>query len=111
MNENGINKTVIKSITGESKSIFINNLVDALFTEEINTLIQDNTKTELDKKSFLIFIMTYFYTTINSNASKNEIKLFICDLFTNKDKRKILIELFVNFENTVKTTLLEINKN
>jgi hypothetical protein len=80
---------------------FINNLVDFLYTDELNTLIQNNIKSDLDKRSFMMYIIMYFYTYLNVShkTSKEDIKYFLTDIIQNPDKRQKCIELYMNFEN------------
>jgi hypothetical protein len=59
---------------------FINELVEALHTDAINEIIESE-NVQVDKKTFLMFIITFFITRLfcekNSNPlNKDEIKVF-----------------------------------
>ena len=81
---------------------FIEELVDKLYTESLNELIENNVSSPIDKKVFLMYITMYFIIHLqieenkdNDNQNKKElIKSMLNDLISNKDKRKMFIEFF-----------------
>jgi hypothetical protein len=84
---------------------FINDLVDVLFTKEINNLIDDNCVTVEDKRVFMMFLMTYFYSylsiSVKDQHTKQNLKEFLSNLINNPDKRLKCIELYTTFEKTL----------
>jgi hypothetical protein len=84
---------------------FIDELVDALYTDELNKII-DSENVQLDKKTFLMFIVMYFTTRIHSNIlDKDSIKYFLTDLIRTPEKRQQCIEIFLMFEKSVISTI------
>lgn len=81
---------------------FINHLVDFLYTDELNGLISQSVHSEIDKRSFMMYIMMYFYVRMNipHTTSKDEIKYFLTDIIKNPDKRQKCIELYKQYEHT-----------
>lgn len=81
---------------------FIDSLVDALFTDEINNII-DSENVKFDKKTFIMFICMYFSTRLYAKkCSKETIKEFMTDIIRNPVKRQQCILLFNNFEKILK---------
>ena len=75
---------------------FINNLVDSLFTDDINKLIQSE-NVRMDRATYMMFITMYFATrlySIDTEVTKDDIKSFMSELIRNPDKRRKCIELF-----------------
>jgi hypothetical protein len=74
----------------------IDELVDILHNDTLNHLIDSKCTTELDKKTFMIFVITYFYTYLNigKDVSKEDIKIFLTELIRNPEKRRQCIELY-----------------
>lgn len=86
---------------------FIDTLVDALFTPEINAII-DSDNVTFDKKTFIMFICMYFSTRLYAKKySKNYIKEFMTDLIKNPDKRQKCIILFNSFEQVIDMKQIE----
>lgn len=86
----------------------INELVDSLYTSEINQLIDTKCETIDDKRVFLMFIIVYFYTYLSlpknvkdSYDMKDELKIFMTDMIRNPEKRSKMVELYRTFENSV----------
>lgn len=86
---------------------FVNDLVDILYNTDLNNLIHDSCKTVDDKRSFFMFIIMYFYTFLScsNDCDKDNLKLFLSDLLKNTDKRKKIIEMYLNMEQNVKYLL------
>lgn len=90
----------------------IDELVNSLYTSDINNLIDTKCQTIDDKRVFLMFLIMYFYSylSIPGNVKENEtdtdikhnLKLFLTDLIRNPDKRLKCLELYTTFENTIK---------
>ena len=82
---------------------FIDELVDSLYTDELNRII-DSENVQFDKRTFLMFIIIYFSTRLyasNESISKENIKTFMSDLIRNPVKRRKCIELFTMFERSL----------
>jgi hypothetical protein len=81
---------------------FIDELVDALYTDEINAIINSDNVIQ-DKRTFMMFITMYFLTRLNveKNVCKVQIKNFLTDLIRNPEKRIKCIQLFQVFEKSI----------
>lgn len=86
----------------------IDELVDTLYTNDINNLIDTKCSTVDDRRVFLMFLIMYFYTYLsipknitNQYNVKNELKIFLTEMIKNPDKRSKCIELYRNFEKSV----------
>ena len=89
---------------------FMDDLVDSLYTEELNALIEKTCVTGLDKRTFMMFIMMYFFTYLNTNSERTDsertdserpdrkalLKVFMSDLIMNSEKRRQCVELYVS---------------
>ena len=94
---------------------FMDELVDSLYTEELNALIDKTCQTGLDKRTFMMFIMMYFFTYINvsgpsGGVSKPEerkvmLKVFMSELIMNSEKRRRCVELYMLFEKSVEKSV------
>ena len=83
--------------------------MDALFTKEINDII-DSENVTIDKKSFIMFICMYFSIRLYSKkCSKEAIKKFMTDLIRNPEKSHKCILLFNSFEKVIDVKQIEIN--
>jgi hypothetical protein len=87
----------------------IDELVNSLYTDEINNLIDTKCETTDDRRVFLMFLIMYFYTylSIPKNLKekyemKHELKIFLTDMIRKPEKRAKCIELYTNFEKSVK---------
>ena len=90
---------------------FMDDLVDSLYTDELNTLIEKTCQTGLDKRTFMMFIMMYFFTMLNVSGAgtctsegvdrKSMLKEFMSDLIMNSEKRRRCVDLYVSFERSV----------
>lgn len=87
----------------------IDELVNSLYTDEINNLINTKCETIDDRRVFLMFLIMYFYTYLSIPKDvkeqydmKHELKVFLTDMIRNPEKRAKCIELYTNFENSVK---------
>jgi len=87
----------------------IDELVDSLYTDEINNLIDTKCETIDDKRVFLMFMIFYFYAYLSvpkelkdSFDTKKELKLFLTDIIKNPEKRHKCIELYSMFEKSIK---------
>jgi hypothetical protein len=87
----------------------IDELVNSLYKEEINNLIDTKCETVDDRRVFLMFLMMYFYTYLSIPKDlkeqcdmKNELKVFLTDMIRNPEKRSKCIELYTTFENSIK---------
>jgi hypothetical protein len=122
----------ITNFRKENPDIFpiIDELVNSLYTDDINNLIHTKCKTIDDKRVFLMFLIMYFYTYLNiydlkhtpdntksltDNTThlfdntknildtnvKKELKLFLTDIIRNPNKRKLCLELYTSFEKSI----------
>jgi hypothetical protein len=100
----------IKKFRQEHPDIYpmINELVESLYTSEINNLIDTKCETVDDKRVFLMFIIMYFYTYLSVPKElkdtfdmKNELKVFMTDMIRNPEKRTKMVELYRTFESSV----------
>lgn len=79
---------------------FIDELVDSLYTDEINNIIESE-NVKVDKKTFFMFIIMYFVTRLSINNvynSKENIKLIMTDIIRDPIKRSKCIEIFLSFQ-------------
>lgn len=99
---------------------FMSELVDSLYTEELNALIDKTCQTGLDKRTFMMFIMMYFFTFINvtngtadarpeggqpTENRKAMLKVFMSELIMNSEKRRRCVELYMMFEKSVEKSV------
>jgi hypothetical protein len=87
----------------------INDLVNVLYTEHLNEFLDKKNETSDDRRVLLMFLIMYFYsylsipTQIKSNVDvKQTLKAFLSDLIKDHTKRKICLDMYQSFENTVK---------
>jgi hypothetical protein len=87
----------------------IDELVDSLYTHDINNLIDTKCETTDDRRVFLMFLIMYFYTYLSIPKDvkeqydmKYELKIFLTEMIRNPEKRSKCIELYTTFENSVK---------
>lgn len=100
---------LVKTQKTQSKIIypFINELVDVLYTSQIHELVDSKCHTDEDRRVFMMYLLTYFYTymqipsEMKTDDIKIELKKFLSDIIKNPDKRKVCIDLFLHFENTI----------
>lgn len=101
----------ISKFSKENPEIFpiIDDLVNSLYTDDINNLIHTKCKTIDDKRVFLMFLIMYFYTYLNvydtsydtSHKQKKDLKIFLTDIIRNPNKRKLCLELYTSFEKSI----------
>lgn len=92
---------------------FMDDLVECLYTDELIALIETTCREDLDKRTFLMFVMMYFFTYLNTCAlppggtegpradRKQLLKEFMSDLIMNSEKRKRCVDMYVSFEQSV----------
>ena len=89
---------------------FIDELVNLLYTSDINNVIKKKCITNDDKRVFLMFVLMYFYSYLNLQNVQNVqnnidvkdiLKIFLSDLIKNPDKRLKCIEMYSIFEDTI----------
>jgi hypothetical protein len=78
----------------------IDKLVNVLYTDEINEYIEEICKDELDKKTFIMFVIMYFYAYFNVEG-KNNIKLVLSNIMRDPDKRSKCVQCFVLFQKSL----------
>jgi len=102
-------------ITKESEVLpFIDQLVESLYTDEINNLLEKMCTTIDDKRTFLMFLMTYFFThvgTLNSNSldKKDNLKKFLSEIVLDNDKRLNIINIYKSLEESIETKIKKLN--
>jgi membrane-bound lytic murein transglycosylase len=80
---------------------FVDEMVDTLYTDECNNLIENAVSTNGDKSVFLMFVMMYFGIHLkldnqNDATKKEQIKSMLSDVIRDPHKRKLCIEMFQN---------------
>jgi hypothetical protein len=92
----------------------INDLVDVLYTENLNEFLDKKNETQDDRRVIMMFIMMYFYSYIsvprevkNYIDVKQTLKAFLSDLIRDKDKRLICVNVYKNFEDSLKLMNVE----
>ena len=83
----------------------LDKLVNVLYTEDINGYIDEICKDELDKKTFLMFVIMYFYAYFNVEG-KHNIKLVLSNIMRDPEKRSKCVHLFVKFQKCMNTPSL-----
>jgi len=103
-----ITKRKSKQCSGACPYPGIDKLVDALYCDEINSYINDICHDELDKKTFIMFVIMYFYIYFGlecnvqtSELSKQNIKLVLSDIIRDPEKRHQCIQLFTQFQKSI----------
>lgn len=83
-------------------------LVDILYNDELNNLIDEKCKTTDDKRVFLMFLIMYFHSYLSIPLEmktqfdiKIELKSFLSELIQNHDKRKRCLDIYKTFEKTL----------
>lgn len=107
-----MNKQISLKKFENNKDIYpgIDDLVDVLYTDEINNLIDTKCQTSDDKRVFLMFLIMYFYNYLSIPDDikggdydvKTSLKMFLTDLLKNPEKRTKCLEIYTSFENTIK---------
>lgn len=101
----------IKQFSQKHPDIYpmIDELVNSLYKDDINNLIDTKCETVDDRRVFLMFLIIYFYTYLSVPKDvkekydmKHELKVFLTDMIKNPEKRAKCIELYTNFEKSVK---------
>lgn len=81
---------------------FIDQLVDLIHTDEFQEFISCNVTEDIDKQSFMLFVMLYYNIYLNiykkekKNVDKNFIKYLMSEFINDKNKREQCISLFLN---------------
>ena len=80
---------------------FIDELVDTLFNEHCNDLIEHAIEADSDKQVFMMFVMMYFGIHLslemkNNDDKKQYIKEIMNDIIKNTEKRKQLLFFIQN---------------
>jgi hypothetical protein len=74
---------------------FIDQLVDTLHSDELNTIIKDKLRTDDDKSIFMMFIMMYFIINIKvQSIQKEQIKDVMAQFIGDYDKRRVCLQMF-----------------
>lgn len=93
----------VSSFTSIEKPLpFVDELVDALYTPELNNLINSD-NVQVDKRTFLMFIIMFFSARLYSykDVQKHELKMFITDIIKDSNKRLCYINMFLEMEKSV----------
>lgn len=86
---------------------FIDEIVDTLYTEHLNTLMDKSIETESDKSVFLMFVMMYFCIHLklkhpdddtkdntDDHVKREQIKVILSEVIRDSDKRRLCINMF-----------------
>jgi hypothetical protein len=77
---------------------FVNRLVDALYTDDINSTIENSIEGHYDKNILMMFVVLYFglYLSIDHPDSSNKeyIKEALSDIIRDHDKRTACLQFF-----------------
>ena len=109
--ENSNNKQLINLINENNSNDvtvypFIDELVDSLFSDNLNALIEKNTEINSDKSVFMMFVniyfMAYLHTTQTQNRVSNEekkhtLKKMLSEVMKCPEKRQICVSLIKQF--------------
>ena len=94
---------------------FIDELVDALYNSELNELIDKHVSSEIcDYKSFMLYIIMYFlmYLEMKSKYNTDELKVklkeYMTDIIQNPEKRKMCINMFLQYQQTIENNILQL---
>lgn len=91
---------------------FINDMVDTLYNDSTNELIERVIENNNDKSVFLMFIMMYYGIHLqldkqdDDNFKREQIKILMTDLIRDPQKRQFCIEVLNTF-----STIKPIQKN
>lgn len=87
----------------------INDLVNVLYIENLNEFLDKKNETSDDRRVLLMFLIMYFYSylsipkQVKSNVDvKQTLKVFLSELIRDKDKRLICLNVYKNFEDSLK---------
>lgn len=87
----------------------INDLIDVFYNDGINKYIDKKCDNTDDRRVIMMFIMMYFYSYIsiprelkNYIDVKQTLKVFLSELIRDKDKRLICLNVYKNFEDSLK---------
>lgn len=95
---------------------FVNEMVETLYNEQCNSLIDKSIENEQDKSTFMMFIIMYFgihlkLETKDDDTKKTQIKMLLTELIRDPEKRRYCIELFQSkFNNLFLESSSESNK-
>jgi hypothetical protein len=88
-------------------------LVNVLYTDSLNNLIDTKCKTTDDKRVFFMFLIMYFHSYLSIPLEmkphydiKTELKRFLSELIRNPDKRKNCLDIYTTFEKTLNINFL-----
>jgi hypothetical protein len=109
--DNSNNKQLINLINENNSNDvtvypFIDELVDSLFNDDLNNLIEKNTEINSDKSVFMMFVniyfMAYLHTTQTQNRVSNEekkhtLKKMLSEVMKNPEKRQVCVSLIKQF--------------
>jgi hypothetical protein len=76
---------------------FVDKLVDALYQDDLNSVIEKSIEGHYDKSIFMMFVMLYFgiFLSIeNFDYKKELIKQSLSDIIRDHDKRTACLQLF-----------------
>lgn len=82
---------------------FIDQLVNLLHTEEMINFIDSHCEDIIDKRTFLMFVLMYYFTLFSSDISisKESIKFFLEQIILDPVKRLDCIKLYKNIEDCI----------
>lgn len=90
-----------ENISSQHKYPFIDQLVDTLHSNEINTMIKDKIHNDDEKSIFMMFVMMYFVINVKvqtesqtTAVTKEQIKDVMTQIIGDYDKRRTCLQMF-----------------
>lgn len=89
----------IKNVSNDLVYPFIDEIVDILFTKNVNSLVENSIEYNSDKSIFMMFITMYFAIHLkldipNDENKKTHIKQIMTEMINDPEKRLKCIQLF-----------------
>lgn len=130
LNLNDSKSLSVKQENNNSNNVypFINELVDSLFNNELNSIIDENTELNHDKSVFMMFVNIYFMAYLHTQSKtstqnrvsdeerKKLLKEMLSDVIRCPEKRQVCVSLIkqinplFNIDSVIKNTI-ENNEN
>ena len=89
---------------------FVDQLVDTLYCDNINNIINDKIQTDMDKSIFMMFVLMYFVVNIKLQSAidnqqlksdnvqtKEHIKNIMTHIIADGEKRKACLQMFESY--------------
>lgn len=94
LKEKDTKNTNLLSTKKENSNVypFINELVDSLFNDELNSIIDKNTEINSDKSVFMMFVNIYFMAYLHTQQSQNDTQKNVSD----EERKNLLKEMLTD---------------